>query len=293
VGAIDARLQTETGRTLAYAQTGDLDGAPVFYFHGTPGSRGDFQLPFNRPALDGLPVHVIGIDRPGFGDSDYQPRRRYADWPSDVLTVANALGIERLGVLAYSGGAPYAIACALAFPEKLTFVGIVSGVGPAEMPHFHRGIGTTDAVLSRLARWAPLIARFAIAQARKQAVRSPEKFSAQFDKELSAPDRALHADAEFRQTVRDLFLESTKQAPRGIVDDYRIWARPSDLNYDAVGVPVRIWHGDADAVVPMHHAEYVAARVPQAQLVSLPGVGHLHTAARWHEFLTAAGGQSS
>ena len=287
---IDSTVQTDTGRTLAYTQTGQEDGVPVFYFHGIPGSRLDLQNAINRSALDGLNVGVIGIDRPGFGESDYQPGRRYSDWPSDVLTVANHLGIDRFAILAYSGGAPYAIACALAHPERLTFVGIVSGDGTSELPNFRRGMGRTDAILTRVSRWAPAIARVGISLATKQAAKSPEKFSKQFDKELSAPDRAVHADDEYRQMVRDVFIESSKHGPRGVVEDYRIWANPSGLQYDQVEQFIKIWHGDADTLVPLHNAEYVAELLPKAELVVLPNVGHLHTPARWHEFLSAAEG---
>jgi pimeloyl-ACP methyl ester carboxylesterase len=42
----------------------------------------------------------------------------------------------------------------------------------------------------------------------------------------------------------------------------------------------------------MHHAEYVAEKIPTADLTVLPGVGHLHTAERWREFLTAATNQA-
>ena len=239
-------------------------------------------------ALDGSGVRLIGLDRPGFGESDVQRRRRYDDWPADVSAVADELGIDRFGVIAYSAGGPYAVACALSYPERLSSVVIVSGVGPAETPGFHRGMGATDAIMTRLSRWAPPLARLAISRARNQAADAPEKFSRQFDKELSPPDLALHRDAGLRQAARNLFLESTKSGPQGAVEDYRVWANPSGLDYRAVTVPVRIWHGDADAVVPKHHAEYVAETIPTAELTVLPGVGHLHTAGRWREFLTAA-----
>jgi pimeloyl-ACP methyl ester carboxylesterase len=289
---LDTAVRTATGRKVAYTQTGQADGAPVFYCHGFPGSRLDFHQPFNQPALDGSGVRLIGLDRPGFGESEFQPRRRYSDWPSDVSAVADELGIERFGIIAYSAGGPYAIACALAYPERLTFVGIVSGVGPAETPGFHRGMGATNAILTRLSRWARPLARLAISRARKQVGAAPEKFSRQFDKELSPPDVALHRDAGLRQAARNLFLESTKNGPRGAVEDYRVWANPSGLDLTSVSVPVRIWHGNADEIVPMHHAEYVAEKIPTADLTVLPGVGHLHTAERWREFLTAATNQA-
>jgi pimeloyl-ACP methyl ester carboxylesterase len=284
---LDTVIRTATGRTVAYAQTGQSDGAPVFYCHGCPGSRVDFHEPFNRAALTDSGLRVIGIDRPGFGDSGFQPRRRYVDWPADVTAVADALGIDRFGILGYSAGGPYAVACALAHPERITTVGIVSGVGPAETPDFRRGMGATDAILARLSRWAPALARLAVSRARRQASSSPEKFSLQFDKELSPPDLELHRDAGLRQTVRNLFLESTKNGPGGIVEDYRVWANPSGLDYASVAVPVRIWHGDADTLVPIHHAEYVAETIPTAELTVLSSVGHLQTAERWRKFLAA------
>ena len=63
---------------------------------------------------------------------------------------------------------------------------------------------------------------------------------------------------------------------------------PSALDYTAVECSIRLWHGDADAIVPAHHAEYVAGLLPKADLTVLPGVGHLHSPAGWAEFVNAA-----
>lgn len=88
-------------------------------------------------------MRLIGIDRPGYGRSTHRAGRRYRDWPTDVLAVADELGLDRFGILAYSTGGPYAVACALAFPERLTFVGIVSGIGPGETPRRREGMSRT------------------------------------------------------------------------------------------------------------------------------------------------------
>src|SRR5205807_8442482 len=137
----------------------------------------------------------------------------------------------------YSRRGPSVIACMRALRDRLTFAGIVSGVGPAETPRFRDGMGSTDAIMTRLSRIAPPLARFAIAQATKQAQRSPEKFSATFDKELSPPDLEIHRDPETRRAVREIFLESTRQGPAGVVHDYRIWAAPSGLAYEQADFP--------------------------------------------------------
>jgi pimeloyl-ACP methyl ester carboxylesterase len=284
----DGTVRVSDGRVLAYAQTGDPDASPVFYLHGLPGSRSDVARSFGAELLAGSGIRVIGIDRPGFGGSDFQPSRRFQDLPADVASVADHLGIERFAVLGYSAGGPYVVACAHALPERLTFAGIVSGVGPAEMARFRDEMGQTDAIMTRLARFAPPLARLAISVATKQAIRSPEKFSRTFDKELSPPDLEIHQDPATRQAIRQIFLESTRQGPAGVVHDYAIWARPSGLPFEQVDFPIRVWQGDADAIVPVHHAEYVVGRLQTAELTLMPGVGHLHTGDRWREFLAAA-----
>jgi pimeloyl-ACP methyl ester carboxylesterase len=178
MSVIDGSVGTESGRRVAYAQMGRLDGTPLLYFHGDPGSRLDFDQPLSRAALDESGVRLIGIDRPGFGRSTHQAGRRHRDWPSDVLAVADELGIYRFGILAYSAGGPYAVACALAFPERLTFVGIVSGIGPAETPRHREGMPRTAVTAIGLSRRVPAVVRWAVKHT------SPERFSRQFDKEL-------------------------------------------------------------------------------------------------------------
>jgi pimeloyl-ACP methyl ester carboxylesterase len=113
--------------------------------------------------------------------------------------------------------------------------------------------------------------------------------SAQTGRADGAPLFYLHGLPGSRLDFHDPFNQA---ALDGVVEDYRIWARPSGLDYRNVGVPVRVWHGDVDRVVPMHHAEYVCATIPNADLVVLPGVGHLHTAERWHQFITEILGRS-
>lgn len=282
MAVVEGCARTATGRSLAYAQMGQQDGTPVFSFHGVPGSRLDFDHPLIRPVVDGSGVRLIGIDRPGFGGSTHHPHRRYADWPADVLAVANDLGLDRFGILAYSTGGLYAIACALAYPERLTFVGIVSGLGPAETPRFRDGMTKRFVATIRMARRAPSLSRWYLAHT------SPEKFSQVFEQNVSPVDRALFREAGVDQMVRDTFAEATRNGPYGLVEDWGLMATPSGLKYTAVECPVRLWHGDSDGTVPVHHAEYVASLLPKANLEVLPGVGHFHTPPRWRDFINAA-----
>jgi pimeloyl-ACP methyl ester carboxylesterase len=126
----EQQLRLATGRLLAYDEHGAVDGTPIFYFHGSPSTRLEWHLFGSEAVARKLKVRVIVPDRPGLGRSDFQPGRRIGDWPADVIALADHLGLARFAVLGYSGGGPYAAACALRIPERLTHVGIVSGTGP-------------------------------------------------------------------------------------------------------------------------------------------------------------------
>jgi pimeloyl-ACP methyl ester carboxylesterase len=91
------------GRTLAYAEYGNPCGKPVFFFHGTPGSR--FFRPPDR-ITSRVGVHLICMDRPGYGLSTFQPGRRIVDWPEDILQLADFLGLDKFVVAGHSGGGP-------------------------------------------------------------------------------------------------------------------------------------------------------------------------------------------
>ena len=127
------------GRKLGYAEYGATEGRPILYFHGFPGSRLDLPLCVTNDIATDLNVRIIAIDRPGIGLSDFKRKRTFLDWPDDVVELADERSLDRFSVLGMSGGGPYAVVCAYMIPERLTSVGIVSGMGPANAPGIKQG----------------------------------------------------------------------------------------------------------------------------------------------------------
>jgi pimeloyl-ACP methyl ester carboxylesterase len=96
------------GRRLAYREYGPREGVPLLHFPGTPSCAVEWLMwPPGGEQRCGL--RVIAVDRPGLGGSDWQHGRRILDWPADVTSLADALGLGRFGVLGYSGGVPYSM----------------------------------------------------------------------------------------------------------------------------------------------------------------------------------------
>ena len=120
-------IHLSNGLILAYAEYGDLGGRPVFFFHGIPGSR--FFHPSDE-ITQRMGVRLICMDRPGYGESGFQPARRILDWPGYVTSLADHLNIGTFSVASHSGGGPFALACSYALPERVRSAAIVSSLGP-------------------------------------------------------------------------------------------------------------------------------------------------------------------
>ncbi len=152
---LNQTLELSDGRKLGFAEFGDLNGKPFFHFHGHPGSRYEILLYGDKPTKLGL--HVIAVDRPGIGLSDFKPKRKLLDWPDDIVELADHLCIDKFVVEGISGGGPYAAACAYKIPQRLECCAIVAGMGPINMRK--KEMMRSNRVGLFIARWFPFLVK--------------------------------------------------------------------------------------------------------------------------------------
>ena len=105
-----ATVRLADGRTVVYAEHGDVDGIPLIALHGTPGSRINWRTADASARAHGL--RLIAPDRVGCGLSDPKPGRTIVGAAVDVAELADLLGIDRFFVIGLSGGGPHAAATA-------------------------------------------------------------------------------------------------------------------------------------------------------------------------------------
>lgn len=265
---IGQTLRLSDGRVLGYAEYGDRDGKPLFYFHGSPGSRVEAHL-IDGPARR-RGVRVLGFDRPGFGLSDFKSGRRILDWPDDVVEAADALGIERLAVLGLSAGGPHVAACALRIPQRLTAAAIVSGVGPFDAPHATRGMMRWLRALMRLARASPWFVR-PVMWLLNQVTRHLAGPSIWLQSRWSPPsDRALIAQPEFRAFAVQNVAEPFRHGSRGAAWELTLLARPWGFRLEEITMEIHLWQGEADVMVPPSMGRYQAQAIPTVTPGSIP-----------------------
>ena len=282
-------LGLDDGRELAFAELGAPDGTPVFGFHGTPGSSRQVEILADAARAEG--VRLIAPDRPGYGQSTFDPNRRLVDWPDDVAALAKHLGLAKFGVFGVSGGGPHAAVCARALADRLLGAAIVSGVGPPDTPGLYDGMMAMNRANFWLAGASPLLVRPLMSLMVFAGRHFSERAQESMMRSLPEADRKILARPEVTKAFRDDLRAMSRTAARAAAQDFHLFSRPWRFRLEDVAVPVHVWHGDLDVNVPVTHGKAQAARIPKATLHLCPGEGHMLFMDHAAEILRAAAGR--
>ena len=264
------------GRRLAYAEFGQPDGHPVFYFHGAPSSRFE-PLLVGDETWRALGLRVIAPDRPGTGQSDFQPKRRFSDWPADVAALAGAIGLDRFSVIGMSGGGGYVVVCAAKMPERLHSAVIISGGWPTTWLKTRQDLPLPNRITWFLASSAPVLLRPLLRTMKSGGMKDVEKELAQMAARLPRADyEAFKAPGRIRAFAKSL-VESMRHGTKGAAWDMRLYGREFDFKLQDVRSPITLFHGEEDTNVPIALARRGAAYLKGSRLVTYAHDAHLST----------------
>ncbi len=211
-------LQLSDSRRLDYVRWNAGGRHPMLFCYGRPGSR--LYRPAEPTLLSEIDVDLVTVDRPGYGQSMPQPGRTLLDWPRDVAALVDELGSQRFAVAGISGGGPHALACGRMMPERVTAVGVISGVAPF-WPGAVRGMLATTRQGFWLARWAPWL--LVLVAGRLKSNR--DHFLARLRHELLVCDRQNVDRADVQAVLADNYAESvaTREMGHEMILLHRAW----------------------------------------------------------------------
>jgi pimeloyl-ACP methyl ester carboxylesterase len=269
-------LTLPDGRTLEYADLGDPAGKPVVFHPGTPATAGQGLVTADAASRHG--VRLIAVSRPGYGASTMSaPSLRAA--AADTLELADLLGLERFAVLGASGGGPFALAVAAAAPDRLGFVAAHASPGEYGVvkPEI---IGDGDRrALALLAEGKPdeaVQVMNEVADADLAGLRglSEAEFSAALAKMAPPGPSWLDEHPALKQAFEADFQRAVLTSD-GMTYDNLCWLGPWDIDLRAITLPVRLVYGEDDRMSEIAHGEWLHERLPDSELVVIPG-GHGH-----------------
>lgn len=269
---------TVNDTAIAYQDMGPKDGEPVLLIMGL----GAQMLHWGDTLVQGLldsGYRVVMLDNrdAGLSQKFYRlsappvwwtlvrtkvglyptPPYTLKDMAADAAGVLDAVNISKAHIVGASMGGMIAQVFTGYYPERVvSLTSVMSSTGAAELSE------STPEAISALARGAEsglereeeLRNRVMIARA----IGSPEFFSEDYARQLAT--RVLNRGSYAPGTVRQ-FQAILASGDR------------SDM-LASIDVPTLVIHGDRDPLLPPDHGEDTAKKIPGAQLVVIPGMGH-------------------
>ncbi|KAI3860759.1 hypothetical protein MKW92_027611 [Papaver armeniacum] len=279
------RVKLIDGRHLAYKEHGvpkDEAKYKIVYIHGFDSYRLT-NIPLSQELAKELQIYMVTFDRPGYGESDPNPKRTEKGIALDVEELADQLGLgNKFHVLGYSMGGQGTWGCLKYIPHRLAGATLVAPVINYWWPGFPGNLSKEaykmqllqDQWTLRVAHYAPFLTYWWNTQkwfpASSVAARDAAILCAQ-DKELlpmipSVDRTPVRQQGEFESLHRDLTV------------GFGRWEfDPMDLENpftDSEGT-VHLWHGGEDLLVPVSLQRYIVGKLPWVQYHELTGAGHL------------------
>lgn len=275
----DGTLRLRDGRALGYLEVGKQDGPPVIHCHGDPSSRLEVLLLAEEAAS--LGIRLIGLDRPGIGQSDPKAGFGMLDWPDDVAEVADQLGIERFAVTGLSGGGAFALACAYKIPQRLMACGLISSIVPVTFitRAGSRGMRAAYWTLERLpgGLFRALLRR----TMRKGATSNEadtEKTLQRNGARLGAGDLDVLSNPRVRRIYAQTAVESYRQGMDANIEEALMLAKRWDFRVEDITFErLFLWHGEQDRIMPAGPARLLAQVLPHCTATYYRDTGHLST----------------
>lgn len=271
-------VQAADGRSLEVLQAGPEDGFPLVYHHGTPQGAVPFPTLERAAAENGL--RIISYSRPGYGASSPRPdgatKAKIADDAADTATVLDHLGVHDFLTIGWSGGGPRALACAALLPGRCLAAACCVGIAPADQYDGDIRDGMAEENVDEYtAVFDGVDALEAFLDIRKGFFGVTANQVAEGLGALAPPvDRAALTD-ELAEYLAASVNAAGRQGIVGWRDDDLTHTRPWGFDLKAIRVPVSIWQGRLDTMVPFAHAEWLAANVAGTEAHLIEGEGHI------------------
>lgn len=265
-------------RVIGYHDTGDPQGYPVIFFHGSPGSR--LEGSFFTDLLRRHKLRMIAPDRPGAGLSTFNRNQTFQSFSRDLTELIEHLGLAAYSIIAISGGVPFALAFASEERVSLRSLTLLSGIGPL---HGNEAIlaqcPPQFATLVRLGLRAPALPYYYFPILFNPALswyakKYPTSFIGLFAMGMCLEDKITLREQAVALLLTDDFFEGLRNGSRGAAMEFSMFLRDWPFDITQVKIPVKIWHGAEDQNVPVAFAHYLGKQLQNSTVNIVAREGH-------------------
>jgi pimeloyl-ACP methyl ester carboxylesterase len=261
---------------IEYTEGGS--GPPVLVIHGSGGGYDQGELIVQ--ALLGDQFHWITPSRFGYLGSTFHEGATWDDQAHAYAYLLDRLGVEQVAVVALSQGGPSALLFAALHPERVSSLTLIScGVASSASQDQEQANRQGD-MLMTIFKYDPLYWGIT------------KLFKKQFMELMGANDTVIAGLTPRQQEMAEHLIDYMNPvSPRSAGAAFDNKAKMPNERIAAIQAPTLILHATDDTLQLYRNAEFAAANIPGARLVSFDRGGHLlmfieqstiHTAVQKH-----------
>ncbi|XP_076920766.1 uncharacterized protein LOC143581984 [Bidens hawaiensis] len=280
------RVTLRDGRHLAYYEYGvskNVASYKIVYVHGFGGCRYDDSV-FHPELFEELKIYMVTFDRPGYGESDPDPKRTIRSFALDIEELADKMELgSKFYVIGFSIGQQGAWGSLKYIPLRLAGVALIAPVVNYWWSSFLRNLTMAAYKLQPIEdKWAVRVSHYVpwlvywwntqkwFPGSSVMAVRAI----------LSASDMKLMASTRTNICKQDYVRQQglAESLCRDMNIGFGKW------EFDPMGIEnpfsnnegsVHLWHGDEDTLVPVSLQRHIAKKLPWVHYHELQGAGHM------------------
>ncbi len=245
---------------IEYTEGGS--GPPVLVIHGSGGGYDQGELLVQ--AVLGNHFHWITPSRFGYLRSTFHEGATFDDQAHAYAYLLDQLGIQKVAVVTISHGGPSALLFAVLYPERVSSLTLISAGVAASNVQDQAQANQKGAMLMTIFKYDPLywgITRL---------------FKKQLMELMGANDTVIAGlTPEQMELVDRIIDEMNPVSPRSAGAAFDNKAAMPNERIAAIQAPTLIFHAKDDTLQLYHNAEFAAATIPGAKLVSFERGGHL------------------
>lgn len=270
-----AIIDTNGGRVLDVQVSGPAAGIPLVFHNSTPGSV--VPYPAMQRSVHERGLRLVTFSRAGYGRSTRQPDRSVADAAADVAMILDHLDAPRCLTAGWSGGGPHALATAALMPDRVVAAASISGFAPYDAQGLDfldgMGQGNLDEFARALEGETSLRASLEAAAEHMRSADGPA-LQEGIAPILEKVDRAFLTRA-IADDLAAIVAEGLSNGADGWIDDDLAFVKPWGFSVADISVPVFLWQGGQDLMVPFAHGRWLAENIPAAVSELDPTQGHM------------------
>ncbi|KAK6942607.1 Alpha/beta hydrolase fold-1 [Dillenia turbinata] len=286
------RIKLRDGRHLAYKEHGvpkEKANYKIVFIHGFDCNRHTAVVP-SMEIMEDLGIYVLSFDRPGYSESDPDPKRTPQSLALDIEELADQLELgSKFYVVGYSMGGQAVWGCLKYIPHRLAGAALLAPVVNYWWPGLPADL-TTEAYYQQFPRdqWALRVAHYlpwltywwntqkwfpgSSAAGRNPKVFSPKdleilaRMTKSRDPKMAAAVGSGRQQGEHESAVRDLMVG---------FGSWEFGPVQLQIPFPNNEGTVHLWQGDDDGLVPVTLQRYIALQLPWINYHEIPGAGHV------------------